>query len=121
MDFRLLVAAAVVWMASYSVIFSQEAVAANFREQGIHHKEGVSCKDCHGVDKPKEEAKTKLCLDCHGPYSKLAERTRKKVPNPHDHHMGPIDCVKCHGVHEPMEPENIPCVECHSDFELKTR
>jgi len=122
MNYRLLVLAAVLWVtALFSLVVPLEGIAASFREQGIHHKEGVQCKDCHGVEKPKEEPTSKACVDCHGPYSKLAQRTRKLHANPHDSHMGPLDCLKCHGVHEPMEVEKIPCMECHADFEFKTK
>lgn len=123
MNYRGMVLAAVLWLATVgNMVASQEVAAASFREQGIHHKEGVKCKDCHGVEKPKEEpSSSNACLDCHGPYSKIAQRTRKLHANPHDSHMGPLDCLKCHGVHEPMEPEQIPCMECHADFEFKTK
>ena len=100
---------------------AQTADAASFREQGIHHKEGVSCKDCHQVEKPKDAPSYKTCLECHGPYEKLAKRTKKLHGNPHDSHLGPMDCLKCHGVHEPMELEKIPCMECHNDFEYKVK
>ena len=122
MNYRLLLLAGVLCVVGLSgAIAPLEVAAASFREQGIHHKEGVACKDCHGVDKPKEEPTSKPCLDCHGPYSKVAQRTKKMHANPHDSHMGPLACLKCHGVHEPMEPEQIPCMECHADFEFKTK
>ena len=105
-----------VWMA-----LAQTADAASFREQGIHHKEGVGCKDCHKVEKPKDAPSSKACLDCHGPYEKIAQRTKKLHANPHDSHLGPMDCQKCHGVHEPIEQEKIPCMECHNDFEFKVK
>lgn len=122
MNYRVWVLIAAFWtVASFSLVVPQEVVAASHREQGIHHQEGVQCKDCHGVEKPKKEADSKGCLECHGPYSKVAQRTQKLPANPHDSHMGPLDCLKCHGVHEPMEPEQIPCMECHADFEFKTK
>ena len=101
--------------------WSLGADAASFREQGIHHKEGVSCKDCHKVEKPKDAPSYKMCLECHGPYEKVAQRTKKLHANPHDSHLGPMDCLKCHGVHEPIELEKIPCMECHNDFEFKVK
>ena len=100
----------------------QQSNAANFREQGVHHQEGIACKECHTIEKPKDPPPSyKPCLACHGPYEKIAQRTKKLPGNPHDSHLGPMDCLKCHGVHEPMEPEKIPCMECHSDFEYKVK
>ncbi len=121
MNFRLLAAASVVGMVLFSTMFPQDLAAAGFREKGIHHKEGVACKDCHGVEKPKDAPLQKACLDCHGPYEKVAQRTRKLPVNPHDSHMGPVDCLKCHAVHEQPEVFEGPCVECHVDFEFKVK
>ena len=99
----------------------QQATAASFREQGIHHKEKVTCADCHKVEKPKDAPSYKTCLECHGPYEKLAQRTKKLPANPHDSHLGPLSCLDCHGVHEPMEKDKIPCMECHNDFDFKVK
>ena len=113
--------ASVVGALVIGMTFPFNSDAESYREKGVHYKEGVKCIDCHGVEKPKEEPTSKACLDCHGPYSKIAERTRKLQANPHDSHMGPLDCLKCHGVHEPLELEQIPCMECHADFEFKPK
>ncbi len=99
----------------------QLADAASFREEGIHNKEGVSCKACHLVDKPDKKPSSKECLDCHGSYDKVAKRTSKLHANPHDSHLGPIDCLKCHSVHDLPEAFEGPCVECHADFEFKVK
>ena len=69
-------AVAVLLLGMLSLLPFTEANAANYREQGIHFKEGVSCADCHKVEKPKDAAPYKTCLDCHSPYSKLAQRTK---------------------------------------------
>ena len=121
MNNKLMAVASLVLTVFLSVIVPQMADAASFREQGIHHKEGVSCKDCHKVEKPKDAPSSKPCLECHGPYEKIAQRTKKLHANPHDSHLGPMDCLKCHGVHEPIELEKIPCIECHNDFEFKVK
>ena len=98
-----------------------EAAAAGFREKGVHHDEGIACKDCHKVEKPKDAPSHKACLECHGPYEKMAERTKKLEINPHDSHLGPIECLQCHGVHEPLEMKDVPCLECHSEFKFKMK
>lgn len=122
MKTKLLTLALMFVAALLAVTTPQPADAASFREQGIHHKEGVTCKDCHTVDKPKDgPSSSKTCLACHGPYEKIAQRTKKLHANPHDSHLGPMDCLQCHGVHEPIEAEKIPCMECHNDFEFKVK
>jgi nitrate/TMAO reductase-like tetraheme cytochrome c subunit len=122
MKTKLLAAAPLFIAALLAIMAPQTSGAASFREQGIHHKEGVSCKDCHTVEKPKDAPNSsKTCLSCHGPYEKIAQRTKKLHANPHDSHLGPMDCLKCHGVHEPIEAEKIPCMECHNDFEFKVK
>lgn len=97
------------------------AEAAGFREQGVHHDQRVTCKDCHKVEKPKDAPSYKACLECHGPYEKMAERTKKLEINPHDSHLGPIECLQCHGVHEPLELQQVPCLECHAEFKFKMK
>ncbi|MDR3440613.1 cytochrome c3 family protein [Telmatospirillum sp.] len=77
----------------------------------------VDCAGCHGEKKPKTKASDAGCLNCHGPYSKMAAKTAKLEINPHDSHLGEIDCTFCHAGHKP--PKN-KCAECHDSFTLKT-
>lgn len=103
------------------------AAATRFAEAGethlqsIHSNSGVGCKDCHGTDKPERGASSTACLQCHGPYATLAERTRKLDVNPHKSHLGDVDCLKCHGVHAPVDESKVPCLSCHGDFEFKLK
>jgi hypothetical protein len=99
----------------------QAATAKPYREQGVHNTKGVTCKDCHLVEKPNQKPSSKACLDCHGSYDKVAKLTSKLHANPHDSHLGPIDCLKCHSIHDLPEQFEGPCVECHADFEFKVK
>ena len=36
------------------------------------------------------------CLQCHGDYAALAEKTKTLTPNPHANHMGHVQCNACH-------------------------
>ncbi len=100
----------------------QLAAAGTLREQGIHNENKVTCKDCHMVEKPDTgKPVSQVCLDCHGPYDKVAKRTNKLHANPHDSHMGPVPCLKCHSVHDMPDEFDGPCAECHADFEFKVK
>jgi fumarate reductase flavoprotein subunit len=105
----------------FCALTPQMADAAGLRTRGIHNEKNVSCKDCHKVEQPKEPPASTACLECHGPYEKVAQRTRALHVNPHDSHMGPVDCLKCHSVHDQPEAFEGPCVECHVDFEFKVK
>lgn len=109
-------------VAFFCVTLSPLAQAQNtFRTRGIHHAKDVQCKDCHLVDKPTDAPAFKVCVDCHGPYEKIAKRTEKVEINPHDSHLGPIDCLSCHGTHEVKEMKEVPCLECHTEFTFKMK
>jgi fumarate reductase flavoprotein subunit len=102
--------------------FVQIAQALTLREQGIHNEHQVTCKDCHLIEKPTSgKPQSKACLDCHGPYEKVAKRTQKLPVNPHASHMGPVECLKCHSIHDLPDEFDGPCVECHTDFEFKVK
>lgn len=104
------------------MLYGGVAQALTLREQGIHNENKVTCKDCHLVEKPDTgKPQSKVCLDCHGPYEKIAKRTSKLHANPHDSHMGPVPCLKCHSVHDFPDEFEGPCVECHADFEFKVK
>ncbi|WP_287195228.1 cytochrome c3 family protein [Syntrophothermus sp.] len=96
-----------------------------------HRQADVRCQDCHKssyVDKAKEGVKyitgqyeTPLpelkvsqqeCLKCHGSYEKIAERTAKLEPNPHENpHYGNLECNACHKMHRESK---VYCAQCHT-------
>lgn len=86
--------------------------------KGKHASEGLGCADCHKTEKPTAAAEVAACLECHGGYDKMAERTKAMHNNPHDSHLGRMACLRCHKVHAPSEHL---CLECHSDFEFKDK
>ncbi len=52
------------------------------------------------------------CLQCHGPYQALAQKTeRKDAINPHDSHLGEVNCVECHQP-QTAQPA-LMCNSCH--------
>jgi hypothetical protein len=75
-----------------------------------HNVVGVTCEGCHKENPPKEQVPTVVCDKCHGDEEKLAERTKKVIPNPHKSHLGNVKCELCHHAHKP--PENY-CGNCH--------
>ena len=80
-----------------------------------HKSAGIGCEGCHKEAPPKKNVPTSVCLQCHGDNSKLAEKTEKLSPNPHDSHLGEIDCDKCHHSHK---QSGDYCGSCHS-FKFK--
>lgn len=79
-----------------------------------HKKAGVACKDCHKESSSQKQVPMAVCYQCHGEQIKLAERTQKVIPNPHNSHidalMGDLKCELCHHVHKPSEDY---CGKCH--------
>lgn len=51
------------------------------------------------------------CLQCHGPYDKLAKATAKLEPNPHFSHLGQVNCEDCHMANA-AKPQ-LMCNQCH--------
>jgi hypothetical protein len=76
-----------------------------------HKNAGLACEACHKESPPANQVPMEACQGCHGDYSKLAEQTGKKKPNPHDSHEGPIACEKCHHNHKPSANY---CASCHN-------
>ncbi len=76
-----------------------------------HKNVGLACEACHMENPPANPVAMERCLECHGDYSRLAEQTSKKKPNPHDSPEGPIACEKCHHNHK--RSENY-CARCHN-------
>ncbi len=77
-----------------------------------HKVAGIGCDGCHKENPPKEHVPTLVCNKCHGDQAKLAERTQKVIPNPHDSHLGNVECGLCHHGHKQSEDY---CSTCH-DF-----
>ncbi|WP_005036826.1 cytochrome c3 family protein [Holophaga foetida] len=80
-----------------------------------HKDAGIACEDCHGKG-PKKAVAAETCLGCHESYPKVAERTARLKPNPHENHLIDLDCDKCHQGHKPQENY---CLTCHSEMEFK--
>jgi len=62
-----------------------------------HVAMGLNCGICHAEDPPKEKPQSTVCIGCHGDLKKMAERTAKLSPNPHE---GEADCQACHHGHK---------------------
>jgi len=82
-----------------------------------HKAAGLSCEDCHGKG-PRKPLTTATCLGCHESYPKVAERTAKLHPNPHENHLIDLDCGLCHLGHKPQENY---CLTCHEEMSFKPK
>jgi len=51
-----------------------------------------------------------VCTKCHGDQAKVAEKTIKVIPNPHESHLGNVKCGLCHHGHKQSEDY---CSTCH--------
>ncbi|MGZ3512522.1 MAG: cytochrome c3 family protein [Thermodesulfobacteriota bacterium] len=81
-----------------------------------HKVAGISCEGCHKEDPPKDQVPTPVCYGCHGDQAKLANRTQKVIPNPHESHLGEVKCELCHHAHKPSKNY---CSTCHEfNFEV---
>jgi hypothetical protein len=80
-----------------------------------HQTKGMACASCHKETPPQTPVQTAVCIDCHGSYAKIAEKTINASPNPHASHMGALPCENCHHAHK--APEN-QCASCH-EFNMK--
>ena len=76
-----------------------------------HKNRGIECSGCHRENPPKQAVPMEVCMGCHGDYRKVAARTAKLDPNPHDSHLGSFDCGKCHHSHKASVNA---CAACHS-------
>jgi Cytochrome c3 len=76
-----------------------------------HKNKGADCSGCHKESPPKQDVPMAICLGCHGDYGKVALKTDKLDPNPHDSHLGEIDCGKCHHAHKASVNFCNPCHE----------
>jgi fumarate reductase flavoprotein subunit len=113
LQFRILIPAmGVLWVWGISVFSpSVPTWAAQTLFLGDKHKNmGVDCSGCHKEDPPKQNVPMAVCLGCHGDYPKVAEKTKKLDPNPHDSHLGEIECGQCHHAHKASV---LVCAGCH--------
>ncbi|MBR8465980.1 cytochrome c3 family protein [Campylobacter sp. faydin G-140] len=97
--------------------FSKETFAI----KGIHQKLGLDCTDCHKEpdEKMYSSAMNNSCLECHGSYAKLGERTGALGHNDNIHaspHFEALDCDTCHKSHKPSV--NM-CLRCHTQDSIK--
>jgi fumarate reductase flavoprotein subunit len=74
-----------------------------------HKNRGTDCSGCHKERPPKLDVPMAVCLRCHGDYRKVAAKTNKLDPNPHDSHLGEFDCGKCHHAHKASVSACAPC------------
>ena len=70
-----------------------------------HTKAGVSCHDCHAVEKPsKKLVSSDSCVTCHGDMPAMEDYTRDKKPNPHklpaEQKTSENHCLACHSQHK---------------------
>ena len=103
-------------LAAGALLLSQAMYAEAATTAERHLNQGATCAACHtdkNFEKPVHQDK---CLACHGSYEKLAQRTEKVHPNPHNNHFGQRDCSTCHKGHQQSE---LTCDRCHK-FDLKT-
>lgn len=76
-----------------------------------HAQQSVTCRLCHAMFFPEEEAAMEQCINCHGTYEHLAELTGETSPvNPHESHLGELKCNVCHKAHEESV---LYCNKCH--------
>jgi len=75
-----------------------------------HKAIGAECSSCHGRD-VKDVVANEKCLECHGSYDQLAEKTKDMHLNPHKNpHFLDVECAACHQGHKSM---NVFCQNCH--------
>jgi hypothetical protein len=87
----------------------------------LHAQRNVICAGCHAKRLPARDdfVENGRCLECHGSYEKLAEKSASAqfpMRNPHRSHLVGLDCTKCHASHGESRSY---CLECHPAFEMK--
>ena len=112
-DFTILVICIFLFNPFYSGLFIAGAAPLFLADK--HKITGVACGGCHKENPPKNKVPTVICNECHGDQAKLANRTQKVIPNPHESHLGEVECELCHHAHKPSEDY---CGSCH-EFSYK--
>ncbi len=113
LQFRILtLAMAVSWFSTASVLSPSGPIwaAESVFLADKHKTRGMDCSGCHKENPPKQDVLMAVCLGCHGDYQKVAAKTNRLDPNPHDSHLGEIECRKCHHAHKASVNT---CNECH--------
>jgi hypothetical protein len=113
---------------------SIESWKAGDKLAAVHGRANIVCLDCHESTLSQQLSEvqkyvtgnyktpldfTKIgdkefCLECHGTYDELAEKTRgydDAKYNPHDSHNGELECYDCHRMHSQSV---IYCSQCHT-------
>ncbi len=76
-----------------------------------HKAAGLNCGACHAENPPPMAPPMLTCMNCHGKYEVIAEKTRNVTPhNPHESHQGEVECGECHHVHKASVDF---CGQCH--------
>ena len=113
MELRILILVMAVLWAWGGSVFSLSgptlAAEGNFLADK-HEDRSTDCSGCHKESPPKQDVPMGVCLGCHEDYRKVAAKTDKLDPNPHDSHLGEVDCGKCHHAHKASVNA---CNECH--------
>jgi hypothetical protein len=111
--FRILVICISLFYSFYTPYFLVKAAQSLLADK--HKAAGISCEGCHKENPPKGLVPTGVCTKCHGDQAKLANRTQKVIPNPHESHLENVKCELCHHAHK--SSENY-CSTCH-EFDYK--
>jgi hypothetical protein len=104
------VAVLLLWEFSFSSFSGPTWAALGGFLGDTHKNKGIDCSGCHRESPPKRNVPMAVCLGCHGDYRRIAAKTNKLDPNPHDSHLGEFDCGKCHHAHKASVNA---CNACH--------
>lgn len=102
-------------LAAAAALMLCSAVQAQPMLADRHVERGQQCAACHMESPPAKAVDAQTCLNCHGGYDKLKERTKDSKVNPHYTHMLEQPCSECHKGHQ--QSVNM-CNDCHK-FEFK--
>jgi DmsE family decaheme c-type cytochrome len=95
----------------------------NFR-RSEHHRNGVSCLDCHSSHSPKRtefllrDTQPNMCYTCHAD-----QKASFMKPFRHKVGEGTMKCSDCHNQHGEFQPKmlrsgigsDVTCTKCHAD------
>ena len=108
----------VIWVVTLTFLHYRFTLVAATQQSFLadkHNSARIPCEGCHKESSPREQVPTSICNECHGDFAKIAERTKKVIPNPHESHLGNLKCELCHHAHKPSEDY---CSKCH-EFNYK--
>ncbi|MCU0949599.1 MAG: cytochrome c3 family protein [Burkholderiaceae bacterium] len=84
-----------------------------------HQAANVKCASCHKESGTRKSVANKVCQDCHGTQTKLAQRTAQAHPNPHaPPHLAAGEAQACNDCHRAHQPSEVACNECHRGFKF---